>query len=70
MIEAADDNSGLVESERFKILSEKKEVCFNTIEPQYFEGKEAHRNGRDEKEFLLDELGDCQAVRELLGIDN
>lgn len=69
MIDIADEDFGLVESERFKTLSEKKEECFNRIEPQYFEEKEAYRNGKDEKEFLLEELGDCEAVRELLNAD-
>ncbi|HLV42218.1 MAG TPA: hypothetical protein VKY37_08065 [Brumimicrobium sp.] len=70
MIESADDDFGLVESERYKVLSAKKEECFNSIEPQYFEEKEAFRNGKNEKEFLLEELSDCEAVKELLGVDN
>ena len=69
MIETADNAFGLIETEKYKSLSEKKEKCFNIIEPQYFEEREVYRNGRNEKEFLLDELGDCKAVRELLEVE-
>src|SRR5690554_7912799 len=56
----------LSKSEEYKKLIARKEKCMTTIEPNYFSEKGIERKGRGDKEFLLDELGDCQAVRELL----
>jgi hypothetical protein len=52
-------------SEEFKEMTKKKEECRTKTEPDYFKSKDIERNGRSDKQFLLDELGDCDAVKEL-----
>ncbi len=66
LIKTSEDSSILAETEKYKILKIKKKECQLKIEPAYFEEKQIKRNGRNDKEFLLEELGDCEAVKELL----
>lgn len=67
LIKSSDDPLELVETENYKSLKARKKECLTKIEPTYFEENNIQRNGRNDKEFLLDELDDCQAVKELLG---
>lgn len=69
LIKDAENPSALIETERYKDLKARKSNCLTNIEPGYFEEKELHRNGRNDKEFLLEELGHCKAVRELLEME-
>ena len=60
--------NGDTNSEEYKKLKLKKEECKTKIEPAYFEENSIKRNGRGDREFLMDELGgSCAAVRELCG---
>lgn len=69
LISSSKNNSDLTETEEYKLLKERKTECLLTIEPRYFEENGLVRKGRSDKEFLLEEIGDCDAVRELLGAD-
>jgi hypothetical protein len=69
LIKASKNTSALVEIEKYKLLKIKKEACLTTIEPRYFEENGIERRGRSDREFLLEELGDCDAVRALLNAD-
>ncbi|MFT6280505.1 MAG: hypothetical protein ACJA0U_000625 [Salibacteraceae bacterium] len=62
------DYEKVTNSEEYKKLKEKKEECKTKIEPEYFQKNEIKRNGRSDKEFLMEELGgNCDAVKELFG---
>lgn len=52
-------------SEAYKELRKKKKECRETIEPEYFEANNIERNGRSDKQFLLEEFPDCDAIKEL-----
>ncbi len=64
------DLNEIINSEEYKKLKIKKAECQNKIEPEYFEKKNISRNGRSDRQFLLEELGDCDAVKKLLGEEN
>lgn len=57
----------ITNSEEYNELIVKKEECKSKIEPEYFEKNNINRNGRSDKQFLLEELGDCDAVQKLFG---
>lgn len=69
LIRSANGNHAeLKASEEYKELKQKKEDCKTKIEPEYFEKSKIKRNGRSDKEFLMEELGEsCDAVKELFG---
>lgn len=69
MIKDSDNPEELIETEEYKRLSAKKKECLTHIEPAYFEENDVQRNGRDDKEFLLEEIEDCPAVKKLLGVE-
>lgn len=69
MIKNTEDSDNLIGNEEFEMLNSKKKECLTQIEPAYFEENQIQRNGRDDREFLLEELGDCKAVRELLEVN-
>lgn len=69
LMKEAENDSILEESEEFKNLINQKKECLTKIEPAYFEEKNIQRNGRNEEEFLLEELSDCQAVKDLLSVE-
>ena len=50
----------------FKKLREKKIECRDKIEPEYFKEHKIERKGRGDKQFLMEEFGDCQAVVDLM----
>lgn len=70
MTKESENPNLLAETEEFKVLSDKKKECLTKIEPAYFEEKNIERHGRDDKEFLLEELSECQAVKELLSTED
>lgn len=67
LIKSSEDPSILEENEEFQLLKARKHECLIKIEPAYFEERQIERNGRDDKAFLLEEVGDCPAVKELFG---
>ena len=69
MLRSADgDYDSVTNSEEYKNLKLKKEECKTKIEPEYFQKNEIERNGRSDKEFLMEELGgSCDAVKKLFG---
>lgn len=69
ILENPDRTFDHTQTEAYKNLKSKKEECLTTTEPNYFKNKGLERNGRGDREFLLDELGDCEAVRKLLELE-
>tara|TARA_B100001939_G_scaffold87451_1_gene74901 strand:+ start:517 stop:840 length:324 start_codon:yes stop_codon:yes gene_type:complete len=53
-------------SEEYKKLRAKKIECRDKIEPEYFKENKIERKGRGDKQFLMEEFGDCQAVVDLM----
>lgn len=68
MLKKADNPKVIIKTNEYKMLERKKKKCLMTIEPAYFEKKGSKRNGRSDRAFLLEELGECDAVKELLGV--
>nr|WP_299206259.1 hypothetical protein [uncultured Brumimicrobium sp.] len=69
LLKSVDQNKDATQSEEYEALKAKKTECMLTIEPQYFEEKGLERKGRSDKEFLLEELPDCKAVKTLFNGD-
>ena len=69
LLRSANGNYAEVQaSEDYKELKQKKKDCQTKIEPEYFEKNEIKRDGRSDKEFLMEELGEsCDAVKKLFG---
>ena len=50
----------------YKDLKAKKIECRDKIEPEYFKELKIERNDRGDKQFLMEEFGDCEAVVDLM----
>ena len=53
----------LANSKEYKVLKAKKKVCMDKTEAKFFSPRE--RNGRGDRHYLLEELGDYKAVQQL-----
>ena len=53
-------------TQEYKDLKAKKTECRDVIEPEYFKEHNIERNGRGDKQFLMEEFGDCDAVVDLM----
>lgn len=54
--------------EEYLELRKQKVNCRDKIEPEYFKENNIDRKGRSDKEFLLEEFSDCEALKELYNV--
>lgn len=66
LIHSANDEDDVFNSKEYKDLKTKKIKCRDKIEPEYFKEHNIERNGRGDKQFLMEEFGDCEAVVDLI----
>ena len=66
LIHSAEDGDDVYNSKEYKDLKEKKIECRDKIEPEYFKEHKIERNDRGDKQFLMEEFGDCEAVVDLM----
>ena len=61
-----DKRKRIQNTQEYKDLKAKKIECRDKIEPEYFKEHKIERNGRGDKQFLMEEFGDCEAVVDLM----
>ena len=61
-----DKRKRIQNTQEYKDLKAKKIECRDKIEPEYFKEHKIERNGRGDKQFLMEVFGDCEAVVDLM----
>ena len=61
-----DKRKRIQNTQEYKDIKAKKIECRDKIEPEYFKELKIERNDRGDKQFLMEEFGDCEAVVDLM----